>query len=335
MNNNHQLNYFTMKKTLFMLAVVGMAMGCSNTNVLEEGTDLQTQRISFESLVNKNTRALTNTNFETFYVMGSYTTTTNSTPIHIFNNVEVNKTDGTWTYTGESRYWIEDASYIFHAYSVDNKEAEAHSFNASALELNNYVVDNTKTNCDLVYATATATGKASNNPKVSLDFKHALAKIKFTFESEFPAGYTVTIDQVGVQNLRDKGNFRNGVWSNQERTADEQRISMTLTNNVSNEIYVLPYKYEKANARLYFRLTVISNETKETVLQTERRASFTPTWVMGCAYNYKVNITGSEAGLEKIEFTTDPNMNLDGWTTGTDDNVKFEFGADVKPELQP
>ena len=50
---------------------------------------------------------------------------------------------------------------------------------------------------------------------------------------------------------------------------------------------------------------------------------------LGTAYCYNVTLTGTEAGLEKIEFTTDTNMKLDGWATGTDD-VDFNFGAEVK-----
>ena len=81
-----------MKKSLFMLGLAVAAFtSCSNDELMEVNTN---NVITFESHVNKGTRAVTNTDVLTkFYVFGSHGTT------NVFNNVAVTN-DGTgWDYT--------------------------------------------------------------------------------------------------------------------------------------------------------------------------------------------------------------------------------------------
>lgn len=89
----------------------------------------------------------------------------------------------------------------------------------------------------------------------------------------------------------------------------------------------MPFQYTEPNVRLAFTIEVF-NKNNESVLKANLRGSFKPTWDMGKAYNYNVTLTGTQAGLEKIEFTTAPGMNLDGWETGTD-NVHLNFGTET------
>lgn len=339
-----------MKKSLLTLAVAALGFAaCTNTEDIESGVLQTAKQIGFESHVNKNSRALVNENFNKFSVFGSYVTATNTTPVQIFNNIAVSKNGTDWKYTDAARYWIKDANYTFYAYSKENGTTGTSRFTGAELTLEDYTVDDTEANQkDLVFAAATATGKENGNEKVAFDFKHILSKLHFTFESNFPTGYTVTVDQVKIRNMRDKGTFTasTGVWSGQWRSNETEVADEMLTiavpfadenaNKVlnpketveTNDIYVLPFAYTQPNVRLYFRLT-IKNANGETVSQKENYGAFKPTWAIGTAYNYKVTLTGAEAGLEKIEFTTDPNMDLDGWTPGTDD-VEFNFGAEVQ-----
>ena len=94
---------------------------------------------------------------------------------------------------------------------------------------------------------------------------------------------------------------------------------------------MLPFAYTQPNVRLYFQLTII-NENGAVVSQKVNYGAFKPTWAKGTAYSYNVTLTGKEAGLEKIEFTTSDDMDLEGgWATGTD-NVEFNFGSEVTAE---
>ncbi len=155
---------------------------------------------------------------------------------------------------------------------------------------------------------------------------------------------------VEVRNFRDKGTFTasTGEWSNQKRSVEtevaEQMLKISATfaeadtdkelargeSVTTQDIYVLPFAYTQPNVRLYFQLTII-NENNEVVSQKVNYGAFKPTWAKGTAYSYNVTLTGKEAGLEKIEFTTSDAMNLDGWASGTD-NVEFNFGSEVTAE---
>lgn len=338
-----------MKKTLFMLAVASLAMtACTNTEEVEQGFAQTSKQIGFVSHVNKNTRALINDNFEQFSVFGSYTKGTSTIPVQIFNKTVVTKGENGWNYTDEARYWIQDATYTFYAYSKKNGVTNTTRFEGASLTLDGYVVDGTEANQkDLVFAEAkNIIGKESGNEKVPFDFKHILSKIAFNFTSNFPKDYTVTVDQVLIRNMRDKGTFTasTGTWGGQFRSTgddienpdDMLTINVTTPDNTlakdesieTGFIYVLPFAYQSPNVRLYFRLTII-NGLGEKVSQKVNFGAFKPTWEKGKAYRYNVTLTGEEAGLEKIEFTTDKDMNLDGWETGTD-NIEFNFGSQVE-----
>lgn len=340
-----------MKKSLIIFAAAALAMtACTTTKDIDYGVAQASKQVSFTSHVNKNTRALTNENFNQFNVFGSYTTGINTEPVQVFNSVAVTKNGTYWTYSGEARYWIKDATYTFYAYSKENGTTGTSRFNKAELTLEDYIVDAADDNQkDLVFASATnITGKESGNEKVAFDFKHILSKIRFTFTSNFPDGYKVTVDQVDVRNFRDKGTFTasTGEWSAQTRTnnaelADQMlKISVPFAEADANKelapqdevatqyVYMLPFAYQQPNVRLYFRLT-ITNANGIVVSQKVNYGAFKPTWAKGTAYNYKVTLTGAEAGLEKIEFTTSEGMNLGDWAEGAADDVEFNFGSEV------
>lgn len=343
-----------MKKSVLLLAAAAMTLtACTNTEEIESGSSQATGQIGFASHVNKNTRALDNTNLSKFFVSAAYTTAANTAnPVQILNLEEVKKEGSVWNYAN-TRYWIDGASYTFYAYSKENAASNNARFeNATAkFSLNNYKVDADAANQkDLVFASATATGKATGNEKVAFDFKHILSKACFNFISDFPEGYTIDVTNVQVRNFRDKGTFddttgefawRDVTRSYADNDADWVTLDLAFGENVkhegmvagkeeaalTNEFYVLPFSYTQANVRLRFTLTV-KNKNGETVSTSVRRTDFKPVWAQGHAYKYNVTLTGAAAGLEKIEFTVDENTGVEGWETGTDD-VEFTFSSEV------
>lgn len=350
-----------MKKTLFMLAAASLAMtACTNTEEVEQGFAQTSKQIGFVSHVNKNTRALVNDNFNKFSVFGSYTTEQNAKPVQVFNGIVVTKeTDKVWNYTDAARYWIDGAKYKFYAYSKENGVTTNVRLDAETgkFSLVNYIVNN-ENQKDLVFASAIATGKNEQNEKVAFDFKHILSKIQFNFISDFPKGYTLVVDQVELKNMRDKGTFELSgdefQWKDVNRTTGDMEVdedNMTQINipfktantsgtlgdsgkedetlvlaETTSDIYVLPYEYAKSNVRIYFQVT-IKNANGEQVSQKRNYGAFKPTWEKGTAYKYNVTLTGAAAGLEKIEFTTAENMNLNDWISGTDTDLNF--GSDI------
>ena len=345
-----------MKKTLLtaILAIPVLFFSCTSSEIEEEAQETGAL-IGFQTHVSKNSRAvanfLTNTNLERFYVTASYTTSTNTADhVQVFNSEPVTKNGTEWTYAeANARYWIKGANYVFHAFSCNNTlpQSSTPAFDPQTgnLTINGFTCNDGHQH-DLIAATATATGKESGNDKVAFDFKHMLSKLHFTFIPDFPEGYTVKVTDVKLRNMRDKGNLIATssaiTWNSVDRTKTENVQTGEATEIIvpmsgealpeagtaTSDILVVPFAYTDNNARLVFTIEAF-NKNGESVHKSTRRGSFKPTWDMGKAYNYNVKLTGTEAGLEKIEFTTAPGMNLDGWATGTDNSVTFTFGTET------
>ncbi len=216
-----------MKQNLFLVALSGLALAsCSQVDdVLEVH---QNNAIGFESVVGKNTRAvsgdLNKDNFDQFMVHGYYTEEDVTTPNEIFKDQVVNKgADGNWTYTPQ-RFWIPDATYYFYAYSCSDDplkedygklvmDTQTQDNDADrALEIQNYVCNNEHQH-DLVVAKDEGkkgmekTATASIKRKVALKFDHALSKINVEFTSNIPGDYDVVISDVKIVNYYDKATF--------------------------------------------------------------------------------------------------------------------------------
>lgn len=246
-----------MKKTLLMLTVAGMTMaGCTNSEVLDQATEVQTGKINFERLVGKNTRVpMDNSSLASFYVFGKYEKNGKST--QIFNDIKVYKAerkadDGRttdWTYDEQARYWIAGANYKFSAYSNGNGQISGSRANynpeAGELVIGNYLVDNEHQE-DLIYAVADRNGaQDKGNAPVSLTFKHLLSKLHVTFESTFPEGYEIEVSDVCVNNVRNEGSYNaeketredgsvlkgasgRGIWTGVTRTAENLEIDLSF-----------------------------------------------------------------------------------------------------------
>lgn len=340
-----------------MWAVVGMTMtGCVKTEVEGAASDAQSGKIGFATLVNKGSRvALDNNSIQKFWVYGGYTKNS-SQLIQIFNSEEVTKgaeiIDGNqsvWTYAGDPRYWIEGASYTFYAYSNGNQaltpEAGRANYADGVLNIADYLADGAHQE-DLVFASKSATGKAQGaNGVVGFEFKHLLSRLRFNFTYAFPEGYEVTISKARISNIRNKGKYNSGTnpgWDEPSRqpATPAPAISMTFDNAQtavisttdkearSQNMYVIPFKYESANVDLLFTIDVTYDGTA--ILSREVKGQWAPQWEMGKSYAYNVNISGTSAGLEKIEFSADKvgEGDGDGWASG-EDNANFEFESTI------
>lgn len=170
-----------MKKVLLFSAAILALSSCSNTDVLEEGNIQQTNAIGFQTLVNKESRAITVDNFDQFLVYGSYKVAGSEVSMQLFNGVPVTKSGNSWTYT-DTRYWIEGGTYTFSAYAVDDDAlpsgANANFRDSKYLNITNFRCDESVQK-DLVYARIASYGPAlaTGNPVQSLNFKHVLARI--------------------------------------------------------------------------------------------------------------------------------------------------------------
>lgn len=343
-----------MKKTIFLFAAGAMLLtACTSSDVVEEAKQSNSV-IDFATHVNKSTRAMTTDNIAYFKVYGSYKMSNNSRVIN-FNDVDVTKSEGKWGYN-DLRYWIKDAKYIFYAYSNDGAALQSDDSNAETYEgtanfgpdgylnIRNYKIDKQK---DLVFAKSNEiTGKDSGNAEVAFSFKHALARIRASFISGFPAGYEVTISALKFGGMNATGDYTTtaiGVdneWSlpnGVNKTVlsvtipDEQKIAKAKDgenqpiNAESDYVYVIPRDYAGVkDVYIEFKISV-KNENGDVVLpERVLKANWAPVWKQNNSYNYKVTINGSSAGLEAIKFTV---TNVADWETGTPATGSFDLGA--------
>lgn len=347
-----------MKKTNFILAIGVIAFtACTSTDVVEES--LQQNAIGFTSHVNKSSRAINKADdLKQFQVFGSYKLTTSSNRIVNFNDVMVSRENSTapWSYS-DPRYWLENASYMFYAYSNDNSalgtgEGTASFENATGvLNIQNYVADGTHQK-DLVFAKSTEiTGQKTGNNPVPFTFKHALARIQATFKSGFPAGYECEISEVKVTDAFTTGNFSSqslsadNVWAISGTTTGTLTPVISTDKNictpadgtdaavdvVSGFSYVIPNDYTagiEGSVSFVFDINV-KNSEGEKVLGRTLKATWKPKWEMNKTYNYNITINGSAAGLEKIEFTV---TTVDDWDNGTPTLPDIDLGANFSVE---
>lgn len=335
---------------------VALLSGCSSTDVLEDVKNTKME-IGFNTHINKNSRALDNTNFETFYVYGTYTTKTSSNPVQVFFGDKVAKgTDNIWT-CSTTRYWTPDNSYDFYAYSCDNDDVDltenGHAaMNGRYLNIQEYLVNQDHCTHDLVFAAKTGeTRPAHEDGKtpapVALQFKHILTRLKFTFESQIPGEeYTVKVSNLEVKGFRNKGTFLSSSlsWTKQER-ATGNTVKLSIPNDgilqspgednkskrvaVSTEpVFMIPFQYTDANVQLEFDFTIQApdqNGQLKEVMGSHITATWQPNWQKGYSVNNKITLTGNDTGMDAISFTGSimPDTG-DGWTSSNND-PQFTF----------
>lgn len=153
-------------------AIVALS-SCTQDEVLNVN---ENRVISFESHVNKSTRAVTETEtaaLQKFFVYGYYGTTT------VFDGIPVTKDGVNWKYNGGVHTPWTGGNYYFGAYASTNNAAAALSnvsFTGGKLTIGDYTVNDAE---DLVVAWANVNNSGLTNPKVALDFKHTLSKVVF------------------------------------------------------------------------------------------------------------------------------------------------------------
>lgn len=352
-----------MKKNLFVLGIATLAMSaCSSTDVLEEGIAKQSNAISFDTHINKSTRAIDNDHFSAFYVYGSYRPkNAQNTYYPIFTGQDAvtseNNAAGPWKYNNE-RYWIPGATYKFYACSDENKNVttgdQRASYDGKSFSIVNYLCDMNNQD-DLVFAeTNDILATEKDNPEVGFSFKHILARLQFTFETTFGEGNIVEIKNFRVNNIRNKGNFAYGLieenkwaWSADREwtpttayprpvvtpkfgTTESSTATCTSKQSVtSNYVYVIPCKYNGPDVDVLFDITVKRENPEEgvdpIVLERSLKSSWTPGWEMGKTYSYNVKINGTAAGVEPIVFSV---IKVEDWVKGepTQPNMGVDAG---------
>lgn len=323
-----------MKKSLFMLGLAVAAMtSCSNDELMEVNTN---NVITFESHVNKGTRAVTGTDALTrFYVFGYHNGATGNP---VFNNVNVDGTmGGSWSYDDVDNdlvAWTAN-TYKFAAYANKNSSDKLTSatFADGKLTIPSFTASDAT---DLVAAVSDdIPGSVSgSNAAVSLTFKHMLSKVYFVLTNKSSEGYKMQVSNITFDVLPSGNcvyNGTNAVWT-PSGTATElvftegSNTDIALNGTRTTEEHLVIPNQSLKDIRASFTVSFYDadgNKVDEKVYNNvtiKLDAAGNNTWQPGYVYKYTASITSD---TDYIVFNV---ASIDGWTNATPDP-----GANLNP----
>lgn len=305
-----------MKKSFLMLGVAAMALAsCTQNEVVEYA---ENRAIQFDTFVNNNTRAVTPVvSLTNFYVFGEFGDAEDTYGSQVYAN-ELNTT---------THYWVASKYYSFGAYA--NGEAgkiENATFDANAKKLTfpEYTPNDEQ---DLVVATNALKAKddVTTNDEVSLNFKHMLSQVKFTFKTTDADAYTLKISDLRINNAvtTATGTYTDGVidWTTEPKTGNYDYteiadVAVEENNYTASAVKLVIPQKNTNSLKVTFKATISGSGL------AERSSTFTAdlayavgtvsgteanTWTPGFVYNYVATINADQIDPilvnQKIEFT--------------------------------
>jgi len=343
-----------MKKLIFAAFAAGAMVlaGCTKTEVTKVS---ESRAIGFDNFVSNAVKSIDNTNDLTnFYVWGGHADVTT-----LFQNTEVTKVEGTWTYSPK-RMWEESKVYKFAAYSnentnlgtvdADNSGVVDFDYTSGQLTFTGY--DASAGTKDFVYGISNEsyTGAASSNTTVDFTFYHALSKVAFSFTKDASLD-DIKIEIAGLKiiSIHTKANFTGNralnsnqlaytTWSDWAE-AKSQSVLFAEDGNVLNDnkgtaasstaLYLIPQAANAIEITFTLNTSTESNITTglpatknfKVTLPATSTTSDAACWFPGYSYIYSAEIKASTFDVETIEFTvTDVPGFIDDNVT-IDDNI--------------
>ena len=344
-----------MKKLIFAAFAAG-AMVLAGCTKVEVKNVPENRAIGFDNFVSNSVKSIDNTEALTnFYVWGGHADVTT-----LFQNTEVTKVEGTWTYSPK-RMWEESKVYKFAAYSNDNvilgTEDAANTgvvdFDYASGQLTFTDYDASAGTNDFVYgisANESYTGAASSNTTVDFTFYHALSKVAFSFTKDASLDdIKIGIADLQITSINTKAKFTGNrtlnsnqlaysTWSDWEESKS-QSVLFAEDGNVLNDnegtaasstaLYLIPQAADAIEITFTLNTSTGSNITTglpatkdfKVTLPATSTTSGAACWFPGYSYIYSATIKASTFDVETIEFTV---TNVAGFT---DDNVTI--GDDI------
>lgn len=301
-----------MKKSMFLLGIATVALAsCTNEEVVEMP---QNRAIQFEAFANAATRANAADNEVTsitdFYVFGQYGYA--GTPTTVFDN----------ELSSKQAYWQPSQTYRFGGYYDGNTNAKygnaSFAPSTGVLTITDYTPSNENDLMAAVSEVVTTGTDVTSQAAVTMNFKHLLSEVKFTFTTEDADVYTLAISNLKI----------NGAESTNTVTYDGTNITWG-TASASNGYTLDPIADVAVEANKYTAASsafVIPQDGTDKLTVT-----FTAT-VNGGGLN---NVTGNFTAplgytKDQVELTID-----NTWTAGYRYNYTATINADdIDPTLE-
>lgn len=212
-----------------------------------------------------------------FKVWGWYGESTGNIDKNVFNGTIIKAPS--WTYDGGAQYWIPGKTYNFYGvYPAGYGSCT----NSGVITVEDF--DCSKA-VDLMTATHTRTYDGTNADAVNMKFKHELARVKVSVESN-----GVTVDELKVYGVGYKGNFNSGTpkWTVTETAAKE---STPLSGTTGLDMLLLP-SATLDGAKL--KVTYHYGSDTSATCTDEASLAIEGGWTAGQQYHYKVSIVAGK-----------------------------------------
>lgn len=319
-----------MKKSLFLLGVAVAALtSCTNNEVMEVA---ENRAIGFSSFVGNTTKAATefigSATSADIYVIGFYGENNGTLDQSVFKN-ELGST---------LYYWNEGKDYIFGAYA-DGKGGKFEGVGFDATNSKLTFTDYTPSTKDLVAAVSDRVQNvtAVSQGAVSLSFKHMLAQVGFTFNTQVGQEYTLAISNIQIEKAINKatGTYTKSgdaiAWDGSVTDDGETSYAYTditdlangTTNSNSEYNLVIPQAVNGIEVTFTASISGVGIDPAKTKdIKVVLPATSVSTWKAGYKYNYITTINADDITdeLKPIKFTVET---IPTWTDG--ENNDFEI----------
>ncbi len=288
------------------------------------------------------TRTSTRAAFPTGEKLGVYAYNTGSTPWsgaaatatpNVMCNQMVEKTATGSTYT-PVKYWVPTQYYSFFAYAPYNAtgiDLITGSTTPGTPSLEYTMPESTAGQADILYAW-TLDQKEENSTAVTLNFKHALARIRFSAQVNAGASqYTAKVTGVTFSGLMNKGTLSlyTGAWSStsgnttcvildQNSAADDTDIPYSATKPevaLSTPMYILPQKVaDHGEITIYYEIVspFEDDPIKRTATFTQNVTDMEFESGESAHYHFTIKLTGVQSTLQVEDWAEkdDPNEGI-------------------------
>ena len=315
-----------MTKKLLFAATAALAISSCTQVEVDEVAATQKEPIRFEQFINKATRAddVTTATLTEFYVLGKkYTSDGQSEDI----NITVTKSGSGWT-CDPVVYWEEGAKYCFAA--TNYSTGVTFSGTETDYQLQSGEIDGySARNNDMVVAICpnAIEGKATGNSPISLNFKHALAKVQVTFVWDREASSSSEVYMPKIESIERNSAFTLSNKSSQATwqgtgNNDDSMFSSSIEFNQKSEsktetLLVFPQDDTNFTPKLTFQIHDENVIGLSESIECDLFTGGVTEWEAGKVYKYKITI-GTFA-RETLEF----NATVSGWT----DNTETDLGS--------
>lgn len=315
-----------MKKILLAVTAALAITGCSQNEEFENAA--QKAEINIGTIVKGTSRAaeMTNVNFGSFKVSSfivandfDFSTTLLGSPY--MDGVEYTGKQGSWITSGDNKYyWPVGKNVQFFGYpsalTLVNPTDAAKGYPTLAFAIGATSAEQT----DLVVA-AKNTAKPADSNTVTLDFKHILAKINFSYKPE-DTSFIYTITEIKITGVKGgnatytyAADVAVGTWSTGETVAAGYTYPITVASTADASGYfgldspdgslmLLPQDVEGAQIVIKYKTTKMVNSANETFFDGSKTVTLSKDskWGIGNSIRYKLTLP---AGADKIDIATD------------------------------